>query len=96
MADATLNEIRQRATRIESRICRMADALGISVGAPDKALTITKETEDFVRVDTEQLDLTISEVKLFLGKQGKQGKIALVSYAGRTVATIYPDTHVGD
>lgn len=96
MAEATLNEVRQRVTRIESRLCRMADALGISVGSPDKQMEVTQEVDDYVRMNIGQMDVTLSEIKMFLVKQGIQGKIALVSYANRAVATVYPDTYVGD
>lgn len=96
MSDTIITEVRQRVTRIESRLCRLADALGVSVGTPDKQLRITQETDGYVRIETQQMDVTLSEISFFLTKQGKQGKIALVSYKGRTVATTYPDTYVGE
>lgn len=88
MADANLNEIRQRLTRVESRICRIADYLGAPVGDPKKALEITYETDAYVDVTTPVLDLTISEVIHFLHSVGKEGKVAYVHFKGQCVATV--------
>lgn len=93
MADATLNEIRQRLTRVESRICRMAEAQGIKVGDPTKDLTIIRELDDAIVVGTPVLDVTISEVIHFLHKEGKAGKIAYVQLGGMHVATIDGGPH---
>ena len=88
MADANLNEIRQRLTRVESRICRIAEFLGAPVGDPKKALEITYETDAYVDVTTPVLDLTISEVIHFLHSAGKEGKVAHMYFKGQCVATM--------
>lgn len=93
MADATLNEIRQRLTRVESRICRMAEAQGIKVGDPTKDLSVVRELGDAIVVSTPVLDVTISEVIHFLHKEGKAGKIAYVQFGGIHVATIVGGPH---
>lgn len=88
MADANLNEIRQRLTRVESRICRIADYLGAPVGDPKKTLEITYETDAYVDVTTPVLDLTISEVIHFLHSAGKEGRVAYMYFKGQCVATV--------
>lgn len=91
MADATLNEIRQRLTRVESRICRMADFIGAKVGDPSKDLQIVPQPDDsFVVVTTPVLDVTISEVLHFLHKEGITGKVAYINFGGTDVAAIIP------
>jgi hypothetical protein len=90
MADATLNEIRQRLTRVESRICRIADHLGANVGSPAKNLQIVPQSDDsIVIVSTPVLDVTISEVIHFLHKEGITGKVAFINFNGADIATIY-------
>lgn len=87
MADATLNEIRQRLTRVESRICRIADYIGAKVGDPMKALQVAVGDTEVI-VTTPVMDVTLSEVIHFLHKEGITGKVA-VMFNGQKIAEIY-------
>ena len=83
-----LNEVRQRVTRIESRICRIADFLGAHVGTPAKEMEIRVELENSVEIDIPVMDITFSEIIQFLAKQGKQRKVAYIYFNGMRVATM--------
>lgn len=85
MNETILNEIRQRLTRVESRICRIGDHVGASVGDPKKTLEIVDENEDAVVVSTPVMDLTLSEIRQFLTSRGKEDKVAFVQFRGQTV-----------
>ena len=91
---AAILETNQRVTRIESRLCRIAEALRVDVSTPTKQLDITFENPKVVYVSTAVLDVTLSEVVRFLTRQGKQGKIAHVFFNDSQIATVYP-SHVG-
>ena len=80
-----LLEIRQRLTRVESRICRIGDHVGASVGDPTTALAITDENEDSLSVSTPVLDVTLSEIRQFLTAEGKEDKVAFIKFQGRPV-----------
>ena len=83
-----LLELRRRTTRIESRLCRLADHAGVNVGSPVKDLRVVKLLGDTVVLDTPALDVTLSEVIHFLHKEGMGGKVAYVQFGGQHVATI--------
>lgn len=90
MSDATLNELRQRLTRMESRVCRIADFLGAQVGSPSKALVLIGTTDTEVHVETPAMDVTLSELVQFLTKEGKGDKVAHVYHNHRLVAILQP------
>jgi hypothetical protein len=90
MADATLNELRSRLTRVESRLCRIADHIGANVGSPDKELTIYEMTDTAVSIDTPAMDVTLSEIVNFLGRQGIKGKVAYIHFNNRIIARFEP------
>jgi len=88
MADANLNEIRQRLTRVESRICRIADFLGAPVGDPKKALEIQGKDTEYPLVHTPVMDVTLSELIQLLHSAGITGKVVDVQFGGRIIAAI--------
>jgi len=83
-----IHEVRQRVTRIESRICRIADFLGARVGNPGNELKITGVGEKGVNIDTPVMDVTLSEIVQFLTHNGIADKVAYVHHNGRLVATV--------
>ena len=86
-------EMRQRITRIESRICRIADAMNIHTGDPSKTMWKIDETNPIagvVCIGTTVLDASISDVLRFLTANGIEGKVACLYYNGGLVARIYP------
>lgn len=83
-----LQEIRQRTTRIESRICRIADFLGARVGNPSTELKITGVGEKGANIDTPVLDVTLSEIVQFLTANGIADKVAYIHFNGRLIATV--------
>lgn len=87
------NEMRQRVTRIESRICRIADALNIATGDPSKTMWKTDEpnpVQGVVCISTSVLDASISDVIKYLTKEGMKDKVAWLYFEGQLVAVIYP------
>ena len=90
MADATLNEIRQRLTRVESRICRIADYIGAKVGDPAKELKFLGHVDGGTTwiVSTPVMDVTFSEAIHFLHKEGIAGKVAIM-FNGQKIAELY-------
>lgn len=57
-----VREVRQRVTRMESRICRIADHLKIDVRAPKDSLRIQHETADELELSVPILDIALSEL----------------------------------
>ena len=90
----TLNEyeleMRQRVTRIESRICRIADHLGAQTGDPGKTLVVRVETDSRVDVVTTVMDVSLSDVIRFLTREGIEGKVVNLYFEGKLVARVYP------
>lgn len=86
-----LLEVRQRLTRIESRICRLGNAAGVDTGTADKGLRILRQTEDTVSIATQAFDVGLSTIAHFLTKEGIEGKVALVYFEHRLVARFYPE-----
>lgn len=87
-------EMRQRVTRIESRICRIADALNVPTGDPSKTMWIMPTVhahKNTVCIGTTVLDASISDVLRFLIREGIEGKVACVYFDGLLVARIYPE-----
>ena len=93
--ESIVRDIRQRVTRIESRICRIGDEMGISLGEPKKGLYVLNESEDEVKVSTLVMDISLSEVLHFLNSHGIENKDALVLYNGIEVARIFFNESVG-
>lgn len=83
-----LREVRQRVTRIESRICRIADFLGARVGNPSNELKITGVGVNGANIETPVLDVTLSEIIQFLTANGVADKVARVYFNGRLIATV--------
>jgi hypothetical protein len=86
----TEDQILQRVTRIESRICRISDHWGIKTNSPDKNMSIYYENAKIVNVDIDVMDSALSDILRFLRDQGKQDKVAHIFFGGSQVATIYP------
>jgi hypothetical protein len=85
-----LVDIRRRLTRVESRLCRVADHVGANVETPEKELSIYEETDTAISLDTPAMDVTLSEITRFLTKKGKKGKVAYVHFNNRVIARFEP------
>jgi len=85
--EAILVELRQRMTRVESRICRIGDHLSVQMRAPKDGLRVIRETAAEVDVSAPVMDITLSELVAGLRKLGIQGKTAHVYFEGRLQAT---------
>lgn len=87
---STIDEVLQRVTRIESRLCRVADHWGIKTNSPDKRMVAYYENTKIVNIDIDAMDTSVSDILRFLRDQGKQDKVAHIFFMGSQVATIYP------
>ena len=86
-------EMRQRITRIESRICRIADSLNIPTGDPSKTMWKINEPNPVagvVCIGTTVLDASISDVIRYLTKEGIADKVVCLYFESQLVARIYP------
>ena len=86
-------EMRQRITRIESRICRIADSLNILTGDPGKTMWKINEPNPVagvVCIGTAVLDASISDVIRYLTKEKIEDKVVCLYFEGQLVARIYP------
>lgn len=85
-----VREIRQRVTRMESRICRIADHLKIDVRAQKDGFRIQNETASELQLSVPMLDVALSELLRYLDKEELGQKAVHVYLGGRQVATLYP------
>jgi hypothetical protein len=85
-----VREIRQRVTRIESRICRIGDGLDISLRSPKNGLKVLSIAEDVVEVHTECMDIAISELISFAERSGFSNLEVDVFHEGYLITTIIP------
>lgn len=85
-----LLELRQRVTRIESRICRLGDHVGANLSDTVKQIRIVDVDDTEVAVYIPALDVALSALMSALRDKGKAGKIATVWFDGRQVAQFYP------
>ena len=83
-----LREIVQRTTRLESRMCRIADHFGIRTGSPEKDLRIIASGDQAVHIATDAMDVALSELTAFLTRNGIKGKVAHVYFNDTLVATL--------
>lgn len=83
-------EILQRVTRIESRLCRLGDALSIDLRSSDKGMKLGTQTDTTVAVHTPVMDIALSQIGQFLTREGVEGKVALVYFRGALMARVYP------
>lgn len=83
-------DMRARATRIESRLVKVAQALGIETGSAAKGLKLRGGTPTQAYVNTESKLVNFADVEKFLTESGIEGKVALVYYSGQLLARIYP------
>lgn len=86
-----MSEELQRLTRIESRLCRLGDSLGVDLRSNDKGLRILSQTDTTVSLNTPAMDVALSQIARFLTKEGIGGKVALIYFNGRLVARTYPE-----
>lgn len=89
---AIVREVRQRVTRIESRICRLGDHLEIQLINPKDGLEILLETDDVVEISTSVMDITLSELVSYLCKRRLNDREANIYFRDKLVACIYPTT----
>lgn len=87
--DSIVRELRQRVTRIESRICRIGDHLEIHLTNPKDGITVNKETEDVVEMSIPIMDITLSELISYLKKRRLNNRETDVYFENELVATIY-------
>lgn len=84
-------EMRQRVTRIESRLCRIADGLNIPTADPAKSLKVMHVDPDSADLTTEVVDIGLSSIIRFLTKEGIQVRVARVYFENKLVAQVYPN-----
>ena len=85
--ETLLRDVRQRVTRIESRLVSMGEQLGAVMHSSNKAMVLS---ESGTEVDIVGLDTSFSDVLHFLEKEGIQGTAVRVFHKERHVATINP------
>jgi len=83
-------EMRQRVTRIESRLCRLAKGLNVQTADPVNLLQVMHETDTLVFISMPVIDTSFSDVIRFLTKEGIEGKVANMYFRNKMVARVYP------
>lgn len=84
-----VREIRQRVTRIESRICRIGDGLEISLRNPKKGLKVLSVSEDAVALSTECLDIALSELISFSERNGFADREVDIFHGDVLISTLF-------
>lgn len=85
-----VREVRQRVTRMESRICRIADHLQVSFRAPKDGFRIQSETAEELELSVPMLDIALSELLNYLHKEELDHKTVHLYFGGSRVGTLYP------
>lgn len=88
--DLIMREIRQRVTRIESRICHIGESLDIEMRSPKKGLDILCATDEVVELSTSVMDITLSELVSFLKKENLSDREVDIFFRGELIASLYP------
>lgn len=88
-----LRELRQRITRIESRVCRIGDHLGISVQLDKKKPVIVGSTNEIIEVEIPAMDLSLGNIIAFLRHEQLRDREAVVIFKGEEIAYI-PAEHL--
>lgn len=88
--DLIVREVRQRVTRIESRICRIADHLQVNLRPPKDGFCIRSETAEEIELSVPMMDISLSELLNYLHKEELDQKAVHVYFGGSQVATLYP------
>jgi len=87
--DTIVREIRQRVTRIESRVCRLGDTLNIQLTNPKHGLQLIQETAEVVEISTAVMDITLSELTSYLQRQKLKNRDTDIYFEGQLIATLY-------
>lgn len=88
--DQIAREIRQRVTRIESRICRIGDALDISLRNPKEGIRVISVSEEAIELSIDCFDVALSELISFVERSGFSN-LEVDVYNGRNlIATLLP------
>lgn len=90
MCDDITTDIRARVTRIETRLVKIAQSIGIETGTPAKGLRLRGVENEQAYVHTDSLGVSVLDVHKFLTKEGIQDKVCLVYFVGQLVARVYP------
>jgi hypothetical protein len=89
--ETQLQQILDRVVRTESRLCRVADHIGLDVRSDNKNLRILDNSADaYVSVSCTAMDVGYTKVINFLHKEGIEDKVANVYFGSRLIARIYP------
>lgn len=90
MCDDITTDIRARVTRIETRLVKIAQAMGIETGTSCKGLKLRGVENEQAYVYADSAAVSLADIHNFLTKEGIQDKVALVYFNGRLVARVYP------
>jgi hypothetical protein len=88
--DLIVREVRQRVTRMESWICRIADHLKVYMRTPKDGFRIRSETAEKMELSVPMLDISLSELLNCLHKEELDQKAVHVYFGGSQVATLCP------
>lgn len=88
--DLIAREVRQCVTRIESRICRIAEHLQVNMRPPKDGFLIRSETAEDMELSLPMLDISLSELLNYLHKEKFDQKVVHVYFGGVRVVTLYP------
>lgn len=89
--DELLRELRQRVTRIESRIVRIGEHVGAPISNPLADMLIDCAEDGTLLMYPRAMDVSLSGLRAELRKKGMEDKIAEVWFGGHRVATIHPE-----
>ena len=93
--DQVVREIRQRVTRIESRICRIGDALDISLRNPKEGMRVVSVSAEAVELSIDCCDTALSELISFVEKSSDSAvskqSIDNSTASAETESTLIPD-----
>lgn len=90
MCDDITTDIRARVTRIETRLVKIAQSIGIETGTPGKGLKLRGVENEQAYVYTDSFCVSLADIHNFLTKEGIQDKVCLVYFGGQLVARVYP------
>lgn len=87
----TLREVRQRVTRIESRLVNLGEQLGAVMHSSNKAMAVSYAADNDFTADVELvgLDTSFSDVLHFVEKEEVADGIVRIRHKGKLIGIIY-------
>jgi hypothetical protein len=84
-----LNEINQRAIRVESRMVQLGDYVGANLRT--KMRVDVRDDRGEVWVEVDAVDVSMSRIHTALREASVHAGVIPVLFNGKTIATVYPD-----